>query len=312
MTIVLGVLLGLALGVIVERGGLCFNRTIRKSLVEGDARLLFALLAALAVQWLALPLVDALGLASPRPLALRPLAGALGGLAFGVGMALAGGCITGTLTRVGRMRAALLIALAGFVIGELLVREGPLRGLATALGSSGTAASGSPTLASAIGVPLGVISLPLGVVGLALARRARLGIALGFVGVLAWIVAKHVGYGYGLGFVGAADATYRGNPGLPVYVALGVIAGAALASRHVSGLRLPDGRRAARALTGGLLMGVGGTVAGGCNIGHGLTGIGTLSLGSLWVTAWITVGALCIAFELHRYAALGGRERAAR
>ena len=312
MTIVLGVLLGLALGVIVERGGLCFNRTIRKSLVEGDARLLFALLAALAVQWLALPLVDALGLASPRPLALRPLAGALGGLAFGVGMALAGGCITGTLTRVGRMRAALLIALAGFVIGELLVREGPLRGLATALGSSGTAASGSPTLASAIGVPLGVISLPLGVVGLALARRARLGIALGFVGVLAWIVAKHVGYGYGLGFVGAADAAYTGNPGLPVYVALGVIAGAALASRHVSGLRLPDGRRAARALTGGLLMGVGGTVAGGCNIGHGLTGIGTLSLGSLWVTAWITIGALGIAFGLHRYAALGGRERAAR
>ena len=60
--------------------------------------------------------------------------------------------------------------------------------------------------------------------------------------------------------------------------ALGLVAaGAALAGSRR--LRMPDAPRAARAAAGGLLMGIGGSLAHGCNIGHGLTGLPLLSLG---------------------------------
>jgi len=39
-------------------------------------------------------------------------------------------------------------------------------------------------------------------------------------------------------------------------------------------------------------MGAGGSIAHGCNIGHGLTGLSLLSLGSLVATASMAVGAV--------------------
>jgi uncharacterized membrane protein YedE/YeeE len=57
-------------------------------------------------------------------------------------------------------------------------------------------------------------------------------------------------------------------------------------------LRMPDLARATRAAAGGLLMGVGGSLAHGCNVGHGLTGLSLLSLGSLLAIASMAAGAL--------------------
>ena len=43
---------------------------------------------------------------------------------------------------------------------------------------------------------------------------------------------------------------------------------------------------------GGIAMGVGGSLAHGCNIGQGLTGIPLLSLGSMLATVAMAAGAL--------------------
>ena len=89
------------------------------------------------------------------------------------------------------------------------------------------------------------------------------------------------GYGYGLGLAGGAEATRQaivsGGP-LPfqLFLALGVVAGSAAAIRRP--LRLPGIPRAGGAFAGGMLMGVGATTAKACNIGHGVTGLGLLSL----------------------------------
>ena len=58
---------------------------------------------------------------------------------------------------------------------------------------------------------------------------------------------------------------------------------------------MPNAARAARARRGGLLMGAGGSIALGCNIGHGLTGLPLLSLGSALATAAMVAGALAVA-----------------
>ena len=124
------------------------------------------------------------------------------------------------------------------------------------------------------------------------------GVGLGVVAALAWVTAEQAGHGYGLGFVGTADtarlALERGGT-LPytLWLALGVAAGGAVAGARK--LTMPTVTRAARALAGGILMGAGGTVALGCNIGLGLTGLPLLSLGSAVATAAMVAGALAVA-----------------
>jgi hypothetical protein len=75
-----------------------------------------------------------------------------------------------------------------------------------------------------------------------------------------------------------------------LWLALGVLAGAALVAGRQ--LRIPDRPRIARAVAGGLLIGVGASIAHGCNIGHGLTGLPLVSLGSALATAGMAGGAL--------------------
>ena len=111
------------------------------------------------------------------------------------------------------------------------------------------------------------------------------------------------GYGYGLGLAGGAEATRQaivsGGP-LPfqLFLALGVVAGSAAAIRRP--LRLPGIPRAGGAFARGMLMGVGATTAKACNIGHGVTGLGLLSLGSLVAVGAMAAGVIATSEVLRR------------
>jgi uncharacterized protein len=288
---------------VMARGGLCFNRALRCAVFERRPALLRAFAIAVAVQLVALPALVALDVdplvrnAEAGGLPLLPVAQVVGGVVFGAGMALAGGCITGMLWKAGSGSVALALAIVGFATGELLIR-GAGRGVIETLDDA--ARPSGRSLAGALGVGYEPVALALGAVGLALLlgrgrRGAAGGVALGLVAAGAWLAADWAGYGYGLGFVGAAEGTrsaVSAGAELPfqLFLALGVVGGAALAGPRT--LRLPDTVRATRAIAGGLLMGAGGSIAHGCNIGHGLTGLPLLSLGSALATAAIAAGAL--------------------
>lgn len=62
--------------------------------------------------------------------------------------------------------------------------------------------------------------------------------------------------------------------------------------------RAPKANSLVTQLSGGLLMGVGGTLAGGCNVGHGLTGLATLALGSLIGIIFIVLGSWTMVYFL--------------
>lgn len=134
----LGLLTGLAAGAVLARGAVCFNAGLGRAALERDATVLRIFGIALAVQLLLLPVLTAAGV---RPLtdsldagqpALLPVAQLAGGLVFGVGIALAGGCIVGILWKTGGGSVAAAIAIGGFALGELLIR-GPGESLITAL-----------------------------------------------------------------------------------------------------------------------------------------------------------------------------------
>ena len=315
---------GLATGAVMVRGGLCFNRALRTAVFERRPALLRAFGVAVAVQLLLLPALVVLDVdpvvrnAETGGLPLLPVAQVVGGLAFGAGMALAGGCVTGMLWKAGSGSVALAVAIAGFALGELLIR-GAGSGVIETLDDA--ARPGERSLADALGVGYEPAALLAGVVALALLlgggrRGAACGVALGAVATAAWLAADWASYGYGLGFVGAAEGTraaLEAGDGLPfqLFLAVGVLAGAALAGPRR--LRRPDAARAARALAGGLLMGAGGSIAHGCNIGHGLTGVPLLSLGSLLATAAMAAGALLTwRLVVSRSARLRGSETPAR
>ncbi len=56
------------------------------------------------------------------------------------------------------------------------------------------------------------------------------------------------------------------------------------------GLKVPPAGDLLRGLFGGFLMGIGAEIGGGCNIGHGLTGVSTLALSSWVANAFIFLG----------------------
>src|SRR6478752_8700231 len=237
----LGLLAGFAAGAVMVHYGLCFNRAVREATFDGRPRLLRAFAFAVAAQLLLLPLLISAGVGTVERAAagggpaLLPAANLIGGLAFGGGMALAGGCVTGMLWKAGEGQVALAIAIAGFAAGELLIR-GPGKDVITRLDDASHPSEHS--LTGLLGVDYTPLALVVGVVVfLVLLRRGRSGViaglALGVVAAGAWVAADHAGYGYGLGFVGAADGTraaLEDGRALPfqLWLAVGVLTGGAV------------------------------------------------------------------------------------
>lgn len=301
-TVAAGLLIGAAFGALATRGQICFNAAVRRAAFEDDATVLRVFAIAVAAQLLLLALLAPIGV-SLAPVGLFPAAQVAGGLVFGAGMALAGGCMAGILWKTGAGSIATAVAIAGFATGELLIR-GPAAPALGAIDRASPGNSAAATLDAALGLPYAPLAAAVGVVGLiALLVRRRdglvLGLALGAVSAIAWVAADLTGAAYGLGFTGTAanvrGAVSAGEPSLlgwSAFLAVGVLAGAAVVARGP--VRRPDGARLIRALAGGVLMGLGATIARGCNIGLGLAGLPTLSLGSALAVACMALAALAV------------------
>lgn len=130
-TAAFSLLIGAALGIVFERGRFCFFCILRDFIEHKNSTGLYAILVALAAGGLGYALLFSVFLPNPAAGRLPPQAHIgpvswvllAAGVAFGVGMALSGACISGHLYRLGQgyLRApiALAGALAGFGAGFL-------------------------------------------------------------------------------------------------------------------------------------------------------------------------------------------------
>lgn len=242
----------------------------------------------------------------------------IGGLAFGLGMALVGTCGFGTLLRLGGGDLKALVTFGTIAVTAYAA----LRGLASAgrlalanglpVPRAGALSPGSGTLAEqlaavALATGLGAFALHR----LSLASRPRLlaaGTAVGLAVAFGWWatgvagrdpleVARLESYTFVAPLAQAlmyAMTSATATLDFPHGAVLGVVLGAFAAARAEAQFRweaYDDAREMRRHLAGGALMGVGGVTALGCTIGQGVTGISTLSLGSLLATGSILVGA---------------------
>jgi uncharacterized membrane protein YedE/YeeE len=118
-------LFGLAFGFVLQRSRFCFASAFRDLFLLGDARVMKGIIAGLAVATagfavLMARLLPEVGVGSlPVGATVLPLGihTVLGGVLFGIGMVLAGGCTSGSLYRAGEGYVGSMVALLGIMSG---------------------------------------------------------------------------------------------------------------------------------------------------------------------------------------------------
>ncbi len=303
MAMLTGAVAGIVMGYVLQRGQLCFHSAIRSSL---DGRFL------LARGWLLGVSLAAVGLGVlflvpgtgglNQGLAFRPVANVVGGLVIGIGMVVARSCVSGLFYKLGSGMLGALVGLAGWAVGELVAR------LLTVPGPTVLAGGDGATVPGLLGVPRLVVAvLLLLVVVIALRLRpgsetpvhdwswgwGRIGVGLGVAITSGWALAALGGSSFGPSSVGAVTSIAGGSPNYwLITFLLGIVAGGSLSSGTAGGfwLRGEEPVRYVQLATGGLLLGAGGWIAGGCNLGHGLSGVAQLNLSSLVVVAAMVTG----------------------
>ncbi len=312
--LLLGLIVGIALGYALQRGRFCVNTAFRDVVFVKDSTLLRA--------WAFAGLVQLIGVTALRSIGyfeaidIPPFflgASIVGGFVFGTGMVIAGGCASGTCYRVSEGMLGSLMAFIMFGITAVATDVGFLSPIQDALRTVRVDVNGAPaTIDGALGVNTWMVAIPLVlIVGLWLLKGRKTtyhsqgwtwpitGAVIGLVGIAGWITSTATGRSFGLSITGPIRAWFRfffeGDSSyldwgafLLVGLFIGAYVGAKLFAERK--LRVPKPDRVLHSLIGGALMGFGAQIAGGCNIGHSFTGMSVLSVASLVTTVSIVLG----------------------
>jgi len=306
------VVAGAAFGYVIQRGGFCLMRALANLFLMGDAAIARAYVLALLV---AMVCVQALAASGLVEFPIRPfhwMSNCIGGLVFGAGMVLAGGCSGSTWYRVGEGAVGAWVILLGFAMGATTVRLGLLSPVRAALQAPAiTIGDAPPTLATALGVSPWLVIAALWIAGGIWLARARgvpqhgkwpwhvTGVSVGILLAAGWWASTLGERPVGLTFaVNTGELlTYplvgfpnRVNWSMVMLVAVPVGAFAAAWPSGDFRWKLPPGWSLVKIFSGGLLMGGSAILAEGCNITQGLTNGSTLALGSLVTLASMLVG----------------------
>jgi len=125
------------------------------------------------------------------------------------------------------------------------------------------------------------------------------GLVIGLIGLVAWPLSTLTGRQFGLSVTEPVYSYMRvallGQVEALSWASvmwLGIPLGSYLSARQHGEFkwRSPGPQRLLQALGGGVVMGIGAAIAGGCTVGHSLTGVSTLAMSSIAATAGIVAG----------------------
>lgn len=331
-----GLIIGALFGAVVQRTNFCSMGAISDAVALGDKKRLRAWLLAIAVAIVGTNALLLSGLvAIDKSFYLAPrvawIAMLLGGLLFGFGMVLAGGCASRTVVRfgAGSLKSFIVFIVMGLVgymtaRGLLYYVRTAVETADTDLSKSGIASQGLPAVAArlfGLDTHLAIV-LVAGVAAAAIAiwclrdrafrkstRDIVAGLALGALVTAGWWATGWLAADefetappVSLTLIGPAGDTLQylmtftgAKISFGVAVVFGILAGsfgAAMASRTFRLEMFADRADMLRHIGGAALMGFGGVMAAGCTVGQGLTGVATLGIGSLLAFAGIVGGAI--------------------
>lgn len=238
--VILSLGVGFLFGFAIQKGDLCGSSAMSEVLLFKDRSKLFGLWIAIVSSMIGFALLESFGIVQLAPKKMIWLSSIVGGLIFGVGTVLGGGCISGCMYKGATGNLNSIIALLTIPIGISFVDYGPLKPFNDYLLSFViNDANGKPlTLYSITGIPywlLSIIFLAVTIfVILILKSKSKTkknteknnkfkvsniftkswkpwqaGIVIGIIGVLAWLSSLPIGRNYPLGVTHGVNYAYQ-------------------------------------------------------------------------------------------------------
>lgn len=322
----LGFLLGIAFGATAQRTNFCTMGAISDMVLMEDWNRFRAWMLAVAVALIGSQALHLGGLVDLNQSIYLSLnlgwAGAIiGGLMFGFGMTMAGGCGNKTLVRLGAgnlksLFVAIILGIFAYMTlrGLIGLARLEIEGVANVdLSEAGIDGGGMPdflALATGIGVETARLAIAALVAGgllwfcfkdpefRASPRDMAAGVIIGLLVPVGWYITGVIGFDdfdptplASVTFVAPVGnsiqylMTFTGSTiNFGIATVGGVIVGSFLMAKATGEFRFEsftDANDMLRHMIGAALMGTGGVMALGCTIGQGLTGMSTLALTSL-------------------------------
>jgi len=331
-----GLLVGIAFGFVLQRGRFCMNSAFRDVVTLKDFTLLKSVGVALLVMLVGFSIMSMTGTIALNPKPLTWGANLLGSFIFGIGMVIAGGCASGITYRTGEGMVGAITAVLGLSLGGYITAAGFLADFKNNLQASTkimTPEATSLTWANILGmdhVLFAFIIAAIAVVVWFLLARGKedediwgsssgtlfekifkkgwgwltTGLLIGLVSIVAFPLSAAAGRNYPLGitsgWIGIVKRILDSANTLKwdAWLIIGIIVGALIAALIAKEFkfRMPKAIVLLQTFVGGTLMGFGAVTSGGCNIGHLLSGIPQLSIGSTLAGLSIVLGAWLTAY----------------
>ncbi|AKJ43567.1 YeeE/YedE family protein [Pragia fontium] len=299
-----GLFLGFLLGFIMQRGRFCMAGGLRDLYLFRDSRMTIAILIIITLQSIGLFAFIALDWAKLPSDDFHWLATLVGGVTFGIGMGLAGSCSTGAYYRAAEGLAGSMIAVVGFVVSSWYIRQPSGKQLFAPINAPSLP---DASLTQTLNISPWVAVLFLTFITVFLVYRhlkrkpysipqpepRKQGLAhwlfearwhpfitaifIAVIALLAWPSSLMSGRVGGLGISGPSAQLFSlltegktGFFGWAGYLLIGIFVGALVAAWGSQELRLrsPGWPTLAKSLAGGLFMGIGSGLAGGCMLGN--------------------------------------------
>jgi hypothetical protein len=153
--------IGVLFGFFLQKGDLCGSSAFSQVVLSRDWSKVLGLWVAIVVSMLGIAAGDLLGWIQLNPKPFMWASVAAGGGVFGIGMVLAGGCVSGCLFKAGTGNLNSIAALLAMPFGLALVEYGPLSPWHKGLKAMKIPASdGGPiTFSSLTGLPYGLLAV---------------------------------------------------------------------------------------------------------------------------------------------------------
>lgn len=304
--IISGLLCGILLGFVMQRGRFCITGAFRDMYLTKSSKMFIAFLIVIAIQAIGVLSLQEAGVLAPKVKNFAWLATLIGAFIFGIGIVMAGGCSAGSLYRAGEGLIGSWIAFFVYMIFSAIFRAGPMKEFTSSM--RGITVE-QQTIHGTLGISPWVLVALLAAVTLFFAFRSqaktkgkvaqlkpkKTGLAhilfekrwhpfvsatlMGLIAVLAWVTSVQTGRNGGLGITGpTVNALQYFTTGDTKFInwgtmlILGILIGGFIGAKlsNEFKLRAPTSKEVVHNVSGGALMGVGASLAGGCTIGNGL------------------------------------------
>lgn len=324
---VTGLFVGFLFGFVLQRGRFCVVGAYRDLFLSKKMTLFTALFIVILVQSIGIWLLSDYGLITVRERSFYWLSTIIGGTLFGVGMVIAGGCATGTWYRAGEGLIGSIVALFFYALSAAVTKYGALRFAQEDL-KSFKVSEGSihQSLSVSPWVLVGILSVIVAFlvywelkkpkVKVARLKPRKSGVShvlfekswhpfitallVAFIAIIAWPLSALSGRMDGLGITtpSANIIAFLTTGSFKfidwgVFLVFGIAIGAFTAAKlsNEFRFRLPDKKTLAYSAAGGVLMGFGASLAGGCTIGNGLVQTAVFSYQGWVATVFFLLGA---------------------